>query len=203
MSIRINKVYTKTGDGGETSLVGGKRVPKDTLRIEAFGCLDELNSTLGLARMELERVQNSDSESKSSPRDELQFLEFELFWLQNKLFDLGAYLATPPQQFTEGMPTVSASDVERLEKGMDRWQPDLPELKSFVLPGGGELAARLHHSRTVARRAEILALKVHREEALSEEALKFINRVSDFLFVAARQASKIDGKDETLWEPQK
>lgn len=193
MSIRINRVYTRTGDAGETSLVGGERVPKDSPRIEAFGCLDELNACLGLVRTCIEALVDAGPELRS--------LDAEFSWIQNKLFDLGAHLATPPGKLVEGMPSAGPGDVEHLEQLMDAFQADLPELKSFVLPGGGELGARLHLARTVSRRAEILALRVHREEPLAGPVLAYLNRLSDFLFVAARHASRISGIPETLWQP--
>ena len=146
MAIRITRVYTRTGDRGETALVGGRRVPKDSLRIEAYGTVDELNAILGLAR-----VFNSERlEEGEAPR----WLDETLRRLQNQLFDLGSELATPDDAVYEGMYRVGQADVTELEKLIDRCQKELEPLKSFVLPGGGRVGAFLHQARTVCRRAE-------------------------------------------------
>ena len=144
--VRITKVYTRVGDKGETGLVGGKRVPKDSPRIEAYGTIDELNSIVGLARVF--------NEENLDAGDAHQFLDGVLCQIQDELFDLGSELATPPEFFQEGMYRVSVKEIERIEKLIDQCQKDLEPLKSFILPGGGRVGAYLHQCRTVCRRAE-------------------------------------------------
>ncbi len=141
MAVRINRVYTRTGDRGETALVGGKRVPKDSLRIEAYGTIDELNSIVGLAR-----VFNEESLDAGEAH---RFLDEVLCQLQDELFDLGSELATPREFFQQGMYRVGGGEVARLENLMDKCQKDLEPLKSFILPGGGRVGAYLHQCRTV------------------------------------------------------
>jgi cob(I)alamin adenosyltransferase len=195
MTIRIDRVYTRTGDSGETGLAGGGRIPKDSPRIEAFGTVDELNCAIGVAAEEL-RSLAADAGARAE-------LERPLERIQQKLFDLGAYLATLPQKFQKGMPTVDAEDVRRLEEEMDRFEAVLEPLRSFVLPGGGRLGAHFHVCRGVCRRAEREVLRLHRVEPLGEPALPFLNRLSDWFFVAARIAAKLEGKPEVLWIPTK
>ena len=190
MSIRINRVYTRSGDDGETGLVGGERVRKECPRIEAFGTVDELNSAVGVAIAEC-----TDGTSLNAVRT-------DLLWVQQKLFDLGSYLATPPETFQAGMPMPTADDVQRLETTMDVWGTDLPALTSFVLPGGGRLGALLHAARTVCRRAERETFRLHRDTPLDASALAFLNRLSDFFFVAARHVGRLLGEPETLWTPE-
>ncbi len=192
MAIRITKVYTRTGDKGFTKLVGGKKVAKDAPRIEAYGTVDELNSVLGLAR-----VFNDDNKERSAAGQRLD----EIFRrLQNELFDLGSELATPPDFSYEGMHRVSKGEVEALEHLIDECQKDLAPLNSFILPGGGKVGAFLHQARTVCRRAEREVLRLSREEALGEWPLKYLNRLSDLLFVLSRWVSKQLGEPEYLWE---
>jgi len=145
MTISITRVYTRTGDKGETALVGGKRVPKDSPRIAAYGTLDELNAVVGLAR-----VFNEERLKKSARH---RWLDEVLKKIQNQLFDLGSELATPPEAAYEGMYRVGAREVKELEELMDRCQKDLAPLKSFILPGGGRIHGFLHQARTVCRRA--------------------------------------------------
>jgi cob(I)alamin adenosyltransferase len=196
MAIRINRVYTRSGDLGDTGLVGGERVAKDDPRIEAFGSLDELNSALGIALAEIASL--APAAEIAGAIDELRAT---CLWAQQRLFDLGAYLATPPKKFQSGMPNVRAEDVERLEKTIDRWGEPLPELTSFVLPGGGKAGAWLHFARTLCRRAERRIVRLHRDSPLDARVLAFVNRLSDFLFVAARHASRLLGEAEVLWQP--
>jgi cob(I)alamin adenosyltransferase len=145
MAIRITRVYTRTGDKGETGLVGGKRVPKDSPRIEAYGTIDELNSVVGLARVF--------NEEKIAAGEAHRFLDIVLRDIQDELFDLGSELATPPDFFKPGMVRMGARQVETLERLIDECQKTLEPLKSFVLPGGGRVGAYLHQCRTVCRRA--------------------------------------------------
>jgi cob(I)alamin adenosyltransferase len=192
MAIRITKVYTRTGDRGETALVGGKRVPKDSLRIEAYGAIDELNSIVGLAR-----VFNEESLDAGEAH---QFLDEVLCQIQDQLFDIGSELATPAEFFQQGMYRVSEGEIDRLEKLMDKCQEDLEPLKSFVLPGGGRVGAYLHQSRTVCRRAERDILRLSREEVVSPDVLKYVNRLSDLFFVLSRWIAKQTGEQEYLWQ---
>lgn len=191
MAIRITRVYTRTGDDGETALVGGKRVAKDSTRIEAYGTLDELNSILGLAR-----VFNSESSAGAAQAR----IDDILKRLQNELFDLGSELATPLDAVYEGMFRVSDVDVTALEEIMDACQLDLAPLNSFILPGGGRVGAFLHQARTVCRRAERIVLQLAREEAIGPWPLRYLNRLSDLLFVLSRWVAEQTGEAEFLWE---
>jgi cob(I)alamin adenosyltransferase len=192
MAIRITKVYTRAGDKGFTKLVGGKKVAKDTARIEAYGTIDELNSVLGLAR-----VFNDDHKDRLSAAQRLDEI---LRRLQNELFDLGSELATPPDFSYEGMFRVGDDEVKALEKLIDELQKDLAPLNSFILPGGGKVGGFLHQARTVCRRAEREVLRLSREESLGEWPLKYVNRLGDLLFVLSRWVSKNLGEPEYLWE---
>jgi len=192
MAIRITKVYTRTGDKGFTKLVGGKKVPKDAARIEAYGTIDELNSVLGLAR-----VFNDGLKDRLPAAQHLD----EIFRrLQNELFDLGSELATPADFSYEGMFRVGDDEVKALEKLIDELQKDLSPLNSFILPGGGKVGGFLHQARTVCRRAEREILRLAHEEELSPHPLKYVNRLSDLLFVLSRWVSKNLGEPEYLWE---
>jgi cob(I)alamin adenosyltransferase len=190
--VRITKVYTRTGDKGETALVGGKRVPKDSPRIDAYGTIDELNSVVGLAR-----VFNEESLDAGEAH---QFLDGVLCQIQDELFDLGSELATPPEFFKEGMYRVSEKEIERLEKLIDQCQRDLEPLRSFILPGGGRIGAYLHQCRTVCRRAEREILRLSRSEDINDCALKYVNRLSDLFFVLSRWIAKQTGEPEYLWQ---
>ena len=192
MAVRITRVYTRTGDKGETALVGGKRVPKDSPRIEAYGTIDELNSIVGLARaFNEERLQEGEAH---------RFLDEVLRKIQDELFDLGSELATPPDFTYEGMYRVGEREVKRLEEIIDQCQKDLDPLKSFVLPGGGKIGGYLHQCRTVCRRAEREILRLSRVEQLSEWPLKYVNRLSDLFFVLSRWVGKRLGEKEYLWQ---
>jgi len=191
MAIRITRVYTRGGDQGSTALVGGKRVPKDDRRIEAYGTIDELNAILGLARV-------FNAEAAASPVQGR--LEDLLKRLQNQLFDLGSELATPPDGSYEGMYRVTAEDVSALETEIDALQQDLAPLNSFVLPGGGKVGAFLHQARTVCRRAERDILRLSREQEIGAFVLPWVNRLSDLLFVLSRWVGKQLGEPEFLWE---
>ncbi len=186
----LNKIYTRTGDDGTTGLGSGERRPKYDLRVSAYGTVDEANATIGLARVQL---------AATHPQ-----VDAMLFRIQNDLFDLGADLATPDTG--EELPyeplRIVASQVARVERDIDTLNKPLKTLRSFVLPGGTPAAAALHLARTVARRAERLIVELsHREgEKVSPEAIQYINRVSDFLFVAARAVND-NGEGDVLWVP--
>ena len=191
MAIRITRVYTRRGDRGETDLVGGARVPKDHARIESYGTVDELNAALGVVRA------FNAAERPTRVRRELDAV---LRKLQSELFDLGAELATPPASFVQGMFRVGDAEVAALEATMDRCQADLAPLQSFVLPGGGRTSALLHVARTVCRRAERDVLRLMRVEQLGPGPLRYLNRLSDLLFVLSRWIGRHDGEREYLWE---
>jgi cob(I)alamin adenosyltransferase len=189
--VRINRVYTRTGDKGKTGLVGGKRVPKDHPRIEAYGTVDELNAAVGMARIALGR---------SGAREALDGI---LARVQNELFDLGAELATPDASRRARSPAIHERHVAALEREMDALNEGLPELRSFVLPGGGEASALLHVARTVCRRAERRALTLAKRSRVGPQVIPYLNRLSDALFVFSRHAARADGVEELLWEPAK
>jgi len=192
VAIRITRVYTRRGDGGDTDLVGGSRVAKDSGRIVAYGTVDELNAAIGVAR-----ATNAADRTRRAVRTELDTI---LRRLQNELFDLGAELATPPEGFVDGMFRVGAAEVTALETTLDRCQRDLTPLRSFVLPGGGPVSAALHVARTVCRRAERHVLVLMREEDLGPWPLAYLNRLSDLLFVLSRWIGHRLGEQEFLWQ---
>ena len=187
--VRLNKIYTRTGDDGTTGLVGGERVGKDDLRIEAFGTVDELNAVLGPLHAMLSGV------AATEP------LLVKLLALQQALFDLGASLATRPASRWPGMPTVSQTDIEWLETDIDSLNEALQPLQSFVLPGGSAVNAQFHVARTVCRRAERAVLRLSRAEPIQPLELQFLNRLSDWLFVAGRWVGHVRGEAEVLWQP--
>src|SRR5712664_1632766 len=192
MPSRLTRIYTRTGDKGDTGLVGGRRVAKDSPRIEAYGTVDELNAIIGLAR-----VFNAERLKKGKAS---RWLDGVFRQIQNELFDLGSELATPDDAAYEGMHRVGEAEVKALEKLMDRCQKDLAPLKSFVLPGGGRLSAALHVARTVCRRAERDVLRLMRQEDVGEWPLAYLNRLSDLLFVLSRWVGHHLGEREFLWE---
>lgn len=178
------KIYTKTGDKGETALFGGQRVPKESLRIETYGTVDELNSVIGIV-------------GSLTPKKEIEAI---LERIQHDLFVLGADLATPLTKTSDKISRVQQSHVEQLERSIDLLEPKLQPLKVFILPGGSSVAAHLHFARTVCRRAERLTAKLSREEELGPAPLVYLNRLSDLLFVLARYANHLDGVGETQWK---
>ncbi len=187
--VRINRVYTKAGDDGTTALIGGDRVGKDSGRVECYGTVDELMSVLGLARTALEG-------SAAGPR-----LEPTIARIQNELFNLGSLLATPDPERRAKAPQIQPRHIERLEAEIDELNEALPELRSFVLPGGGWAASYLHLGRTVCRRAERLMVHLAAGEEIGEHLIPYVNRLSDALFVFARWAALAEGRAEPLWEP--
>ena len=190
--MRITRVYTRTGDRGKTRLVGGLEVPKDCLRIDAYGTVDELNSVLGMARAFLAELLNDD--------DKLRQLDTRLQRVQNDLFDVGSDLATPPDSRWPDMVRVGESDVTRLEAWIDEANGDLEPLREFILPGGGHLPSTLHLARTVCRRAERRVVSLERTEPeTGVDCLIYLNRLSDLLFVWARFAGLALGETEHAW----
>jgi cob(I)alamin adenosyltransferase len=190
--VRIDKVYTRGGDAGETSLIGGDRVAKSHPRIGAYGALDELNACLGLVRTAL-------GPSKAGPH-----LGPIVARVQQELFNLGAELAAGDPAWRAKLPRCEERHVEGLERDIDAINDDLPKLKSFVLPGGGWPSSYFHLARTVCRRAErlIVALAASGED-VGPIAVRYLNRLSDALFVFGRWAALQDGEAEPLWEPGK
>jgi len=190
--VKLNKIYTRTGDNGSTGLASGPRRLKSDLRVEAYGAVDEANACIGMARL------YTGSTTSYAEIDAM------LIRVQNDLFDLGADLATPD----DGKPLsyeplrIVASQVERLEADIDLLNANLQPLKSFILPGGSPASAALHLARTVSRRAERLMVALARKdgEIVSDDALKYINRLSDLLFVAARAVNN-NGENDVLWVP--
>ena len=193
MSIRIDRVYTRTGDDGQTGLVGGKRIAKDDLRIDSYGEVDELNSVLGVVRTIL-------AAPPYAGTAEAERIDRVLAFLQQELFDLGSQLATPPESEYEGMIRISDEAIARLEGWMDELSADLPELKSFVLPGGGAAAAQLHVARTVCRRTERTVTTLVRRGDTSPNTARYLNRLSYLLFVQSRWIAIATGHGEVLWQ---
>jgi len=184
--IAINRVYTRQGDGGKTALAGGQRVAKDSPRIEAYGTVDELNAFVGVARA-------------GAPEP----LASILLRVQHELFNLGSILATLPEDVHPKQARVTDADVAQLEREMDEMNEPLAPLRSFVLPGGSRLNAELHVCRTVCRRAERACVALARAESIPPETVRYLNRLSDALFVWSRWASHACGDAETLWEPNR
>ena len=191
--IRLNRIYTKAGDKGETRLVGGQKVAKSAPRIEAYGTVDELLACLGLARAAL---------AEPAAPGGAAALEQVLRRIQNELFNLGGDLATLPEDRHPQQPVTEERHVLALERQIDDWNQDLPELRSFVLPGGGFVSAYLHLARTVCRRAERLVVALAAAETVGPQVLPYLNRLSDALFVMSRHASRLYGEAEPLWEPE-
>lgn len=189
--IALNRIYTRRGDTGETSLVGGQRVPKDALRIECYGTVDELNSFLGMARVSL------------LEHTVLAPLADVLLRVQHELFNLGSILATLPADVHPKQPRVTQVEVEQLEREIDAYNEPLHALRSFVLPGGTRANAELHAARTICRRAERLLVALAREEEVPAEAVHYLNRLSDALFVWSRWVNFRLDIPETLWEPNR
>jgi cob(I)alamin adenosyltransferase len=190
--VQLTRIYTRGGDKGKTSLGTGTRVAKHDLRVDAYGTVDEANAVLGLARLALQAA-------GTAREDEADAM---LGRIQNDLFDLGADLCTPEADARPDRPAlrVSATQVERLEGEIDRMNAELQPLNSFVLPGGGAAASWLHLARTVVRRAERKMTALAEREAVNAEAIKYVNRLSDHLFVLARRLND-NGARDVLWQP--
>ena len=180
------KIYTKTGDEGTTSLFGGKRVSKSELRIDTYGTVDELNSWMGVLR---------DQEVNQKRKD-------VLIEIQDRLFTIGSILATEPENTKVKIPSLSENDVAFLEKGMDEMDAQLQPMRFFVLPGGHTSISWGHVSRTVCRRAERLVIALHQHEKVEPLVIKYLNRLSDYLFVLCRMMTHELGVEETPWKPR-
>ncbi len=188
--LALNRIYTRTGDQGETGLVGGQRVSKDAQRIEVFGTVDELNAFVGLVRI-------------SAAEKGLLELERILERVQHELFNLGSVLATLPQDLHPQQPRVNFETIEKLEQDIDRHNAVLEPLRSFVLPGGTRICAELHVCRTVCRRAERELVTLSHQEEIPREAMLYLNRLSDAFFVWSRWVNHALGTPEALWQPNK
>jgi cob(I)alamin adenosyltransferase len=191
--LAINRVYTRRGDQGETSLAGGQRVAKDSLRIEAYGDVDELNCFAGAARAVVEEI--SDRNGHVWP------LVAILLRVQHELFNLGSILATLPEDVHPKQARITDAEALQLEREMDRMNAELPPLRSFVLPGSGRLNAALHVCRAVCRRAERRTVSLARVESVPPEAIRYLNRLSDAFFVWSRWVTHVVSEEETLWDP--
>ncbi len=186
--VTLNRIYTRTGDDGSTGLVGGARTRKNSPRVEAYGDIDELNCLIGIC------VTLATDAREAGIRDKLKII-------QNELFDLGSELATPHGSSWQGMLKTESTHVDRLERWIDEFNEVLPDLKSFVLPGGTPLNGHLHLARAVCRRAERAIVSLNDAEPLSDQVLHYVNRLSDLLFVMSRAAAQVAGASEFLWIP--
>jgi cob(I)alamin adenosyltransferase len=187
--VALNRIYTRLGDDGGTSLAGGQRVGKDSLRIDCYGTVDELNAVVGMAR---------DSAMQSA---NLAPLADILKRVQHELFNLGSILATLPEDVHPKQARITAAEIEQLEREIDAMNENLPPLRSFVLPGGSRINTELHLCRTVCRRAERIAVSLSRLEPVPAECIQYLNRLSDAFFVWSRWANHVSGIVEVLWEP--
>jgi len=185
--IALNRIYTKTGDRGETHLAGGQRVAKDSLRIECYGTVDELNAFVGMACV--------------SAQEAVPPLAAILRRVQHELFNLGSILATRPEDVHPKQARITPVEIEQLEKEIDQANAELAPLRSFVLPGGSRLNTELHACRTICRRAERAAVRLARAEQIPPEAVQYLNRLGDAFFVWSRWANHMLGISEVLWEP--
>jgi len=187
--ITLSRIYTRRGDGGETALAGGLRLPKESLRIEAYGTVDELMAVTGTART------TCDASPALAP------LAAILLRVQHELFNLGSILAHEPGKIHPKQPRVTEADIAQLEHEIDTMLDGLPALRSFTLAGGCRINAELHVARTVCRRAERVLVRLSREEEVLAECLHYLNRLSDALFAWSRWATHALGAEETLWQP--
>lgn len=191
--LALNRIYTRTGDAGETQLVGGQRLSKGDLRIECYGTVDELNAFIGAARVSVEEL--------AAKRERLWSFAAVLRRVQHELFNLGSVLATLPGDVGPQQPRITEAEVTQLEREIDRANEELQPLRSFVLPGGSRLDADLHICRTVCRRAERLLVRLAAAESVPVEDVRYLNRLSDALFVWSRWTNHILSVPEMLWQP--
>ncbi|MGD1065670.1 MAG: cob(I)yrinic acid a,c-diamide adenosyltransferase [Vulcanimicrobiaceae bacterium] len=199
---KLTRIYTRTGDDGTTGLVGGQRIKKTAPRIEAYGTVDELSSAIGLARTALaDVIRTRPVQDLARAHAVAEELDGWLAWTQDALFNLGSDLATLPADRWEGMPLIVASDAQALERSIDRAQEDLEPLATFILPGGSQPGAFLHLARTICRRAERLLVALRDDEAVSADAVRYVNRLSDALFVWSRWINHALDQPEHRWNP--
>ena len=178
------KIYTKTGDSGETGLFKGPRVPKHDLRVEAYGNVDECNAMIGVCLLHIQHVE----------------IKNLLSSIQHELFEVGADLATPPQQQDDSKWRIDPEMTANLERTIDHFEEQLPTLTNFILPGGSLAGAQIHYTRTVCRRAERSVSKLAEQQQIHPEILRYLNRLSDLLFVLARAENQLAGSPETIWK---
>ena len=191
------KVYTRLGDKGETSLVGGKRVSKADLRLDVYGTVDETNSVVGLVVSEIKSEQSQPH--IVNERDEILS---HLAKIQHSLFDIGSHLACDDLKLRAKMPVVGDADVIQLEKWMDQYSENLPKLQHFILPGGTKSAGFAHLARTVVRRGERLCVAMALSADVEEVVIRYLNRLSDYFFVLARKLNQLSGVTEVIWDPK-
>jgi len=192
-NIRINKVYTRNGDHGKTSLIGGVKVDKDDLRIDAYGTIDELNSVLGLCISEINKIENKKIKEET----------IKIFTrIQNELFNLGSSLSRLDIDKESNFPSIKRVNIIKLENEIDQYNVKLPELTSFVLPGGSTINALLHLARTICRRAERISVTLMKRTKIDENILPYLNRLSDLFFVFSRWFSHKMNRSENLWDPK-
>jgi ATP:cob(I)alamin adenosyltransferase len=191
--IALNRIYTRGGDTGQTSLAGGQRVRKDSLRIDCYGTVDELNSFVGMACLSAEEL--------TAKYPDLDKLARILRRVQHELFNLGSILATLPKDVHPRQPRITSAEIAQLEHEIDQMNEPLPRLRSFVLPGGSRLNTELHVCRTVCRRAERIAVALAHEEEVDQQIIRYLNRLSDAFFVWSRWANHIMKIEEVLWQP--
>jgi len=192
-NIRINKVYTRNGDHGKTSLIGGIKVDKDDLRIDAYGTIDELNSVLGLCISEINKIENKNNTDKT----------LKIFTrIQNELFNLGSSLSRLDIDKKSNFPSIKRVNIIKLENEIDQYNVNLPELTSFVLPGGSSINALLHLARTICRRSERICVSLTKRTKIDENVIPYLNRLSDLFFVLSRWFSHKMQRAENLWDPK-
>ena len=195
---KLTRIYTRTGDDGTTGLVGGQRVKKNARRIETYGTVDELSTAIGLARTALDEAARRNQNAAEAAAE----LDSWLAWTQDALFNLGSDLATLPADRWPGMPLIEARDAVALEASIDRFQRDLEPLANFIHPGGSYPGAFLHQARTISRRVERLLVTLSDEEPISSDVLRYVNRLSDALFVWSRWINRALEQPEHLWNPK-
>jgi len=191
--VALNRIYTRRGDRGETSLAGGQRLPKDARRIDAYGTVDELNAFVGAACLTAEEL--------SATRPAMIQMAVILKRVQHELFNLGSILATMPEDVHPKQPRITEEEIQLLESEIDRMNADLPELRSFVLPGGCRANVEMHVCRVVCRRAERICVALAREEKIPAEVIRYLNRLSDAFFVWSRWVTRQLEAPEVLWKP--
>ncbi|MBV9440302.1 MAG: cob(I)yrinic acid a,c-diamide adenosyltransferase [Candidatus Eremiobacteraeota bacterium] len=197
---KLTRIYTRTGDDGTTGLVGGQRIKKNALRIEAYGTVDELSAAIGLARAALGEVRRTRPVQDLARAHRVsEQLDTWLAWTQDVLFNLGSDLATLPADRWEGMPLVTAGDASALERAIDRAQQELPPINTFIHPGGAYPGAFLHLARTICRRAERLLISLAQSEPIEAETIRYVNRLSDALFVWSRWINHALDQPEHTW----
>jgi cob(I)alamin adenosyltransferase len=200
-NVGSSKIYTRAGDKGKTSLIGGARVSKADLRLETYGTIDELNSVIGVVIASLPHDLGAHLSSDEAKAEEVSLLHF-LQRAQSDLFDIGSHLACEDANLREKLPLIHEDHISELEQKMDQFSARLPALKNFILPGGSRSSSHAHVARTVCRRAERLCVALNDQAAIEPVIIRYLNRLSDFLFVLARHLNRLSGAAEVLWTPR-